>query len=80
MMPSIFDEPRYTEAPAFKDVPESLANYAAAEDMARAIELSANMRHYQMVSGAFIFGDFIEYIPTPGLLTVRLHKRNIEMF
>ncbi|GAB2866102.1 hypothetical protein [Hymenobacter ruber] len=59
-MPSIFDEPRYSAPRACKDVPEELTNYAKAEDMARGMALSPGCRHYQMVSGGFIFGDFIE--------------------
>lgn len=59
-MPSIFDEPRYSAPRPCKDVPEELTNYARAEDMARSMALAPGCRHYQMVSGAFIFGDFIE--------------------
>lgn len=59
-MPSIFDEPRYSAPRECKDVPEELTNYARAEDMARGMRLAPGCRHYQMVSGAFIFGDFIE--------------------
>ena len=59
-MPSIFDEPRYSPPRPCKDVPEELASYAKAEDMARGMTLAPGCRHYQMVSGGFIFGDFIE--------------------
>lgn len=59
-MPSIFDEPRYSAPRECKDVPEELTSYARAEDMARGMRLAPGCRHYQMVSGAFIFGDFIE--------------------
>ena len=59
-MPSLFDQPRYSEPPPFKDVTEELACFAKAEELAAALPLAAGCRHYQMVSGAFIFGDFIE--------------------
>lgn len=59
-MPQLFDEARYQFPPASPDVPEELALYEHAKACALSMALAPGCRHYRVVSGNFIFGDFIE--------------------
>ncbi len=59
-MPQLFDEARYQFPPASPDVPEHLALYEHAKACAASMELAPGCRHYRVVSGNFIFGDFLE--------------------
>jgi len=68
-MPQLFDEARYQFPPASPDVPEELALYEHARACAASMELAPGCRHYRVVSGNFIFGDFLEAL---------LVERNIQ--
>lgn len=53
-------ETRYIKGKIAKDIPQRKIKYANAQKLAKAIDLSSGERYNCIVSGSFIFGDFIE--------------------
>lgn len=51
---------RYMKPIKVKDLSENQLKYEKAVDLAKGLEIAKDTRQYCLVSGAFIFGDFIE--------------------
>lgn len=78
--------PKYMNPKKNMGVPESMIKFERAIDLARHVILSKHPRYYVLLSGNFIFGDFIEaFIMMKGLkvkeltiATLSLSRENIE--
>ena len=51
---------RYITPPVCFEIDERYLKYRNAEKLAKEIEIAKNIRHFIVIDGSFIFGDFIE--------------------
>ena len=73
---------RYMKPPRCREIPERMMKYKKAVDLAKADEMKPckNMRVLSVISGDFIFGDFIEaYIVTHNLHVKKLSISTLSM-
>jgi hypothetical protein len=79
-------ENRYVKPPHTKEMNEFCIKYENAVKLATDIEINKNSRHYCIISGNFIFGDFIEalvfekkyIIKEMTISTLSMSKENVD--
>ncbi len=77
---------RYVTPPKCKEVPDRLLKYEYAQELANDIEVSSGSRHFVIISGNFIAGDFIEALITKNnwlvkeltISTLSMHQGNVD--
>lgn len=77
---------RYVKPRISKLKPESCMKYKKAEELAESVDTSSGFRHYSIVDGSFVFGDFIEalivknnwYCEEMFISTLSLNENNID--
>lgn len=82
----IVSEARYIKPPLMPDIPDRYLCYDKADDLVATVEVSPGSRHFVVVSGNFIFGDFIEALlvakqwqcKTMTISTLSLSEANID--
>jgi hypothetical protein len=77
---------RYIKPPITKDIPDHLLKYEYAEDLAKDIVIEKGGRHFVIINGSFIFGDFIEalivrnnwHVKKMTISTLSLSQNNVD--
>lgn len=77
---------RYCNPKKCREIPDRMLKYEYAEQLASEIEISKGARHFVIISGNFIAGDFIEalivknnwHVKTMTVSTLSLHQGNVD--
>jgi hypothetical protein len=79
-------ETRYIKPPKCRGIPDRMLKYEYAQDLAKDIKVTKGSRHFIIISGNFIAGDFIEalivknnwHVKTLTISTLSMHQGNVD--